>query len=239
MPCHNYGENKVIFQISGNAVGRFLSRDNRFLATVELNGERVKAHVHDPGRLGELLFPGNEVLLKRYDTSKRRTSWEIIASKMGKMWILTNSKFHSRIAERILKSDLSPFGCLPDVVSEMRYGKSRLDFYSSSRNLWIEVKGCTLLKGAVALFPDAPTSRGRRHVEDLIKLKGEGKRGAIIFLVFVPARFFSPNYETDPKFSESLVNAYHAGVEIHAIRLNYDGSKITYEGEIPIRFQIE
>ena len=237
MSCHNYGEDKVIFRIEGDAVGKFLSRDNRFLATVELNGEKIKAHVHDPGRLGELLFPSNEVLLKKYDARKRRTSWEIIASRMGEMWIFTNSKFHSRIAEGILKSELSPFGCLQDLISEVRYGKSRLDFYSPSRNLWIEVKGCTLQKNSIALFPDAPTSRGRKHMEELIKIREEGLMSAVIFLIFVPARYFSPNRKTDPEFSSALIRAYSEGVEIHPLRLDYDGAKITYEGEIPIKLE--
>ena len=239
MSCNNYGENKVIFSIHPDKKGIFLERLNRFVGLVKIEEKIAYVHIHDPGRLSELLYEGNEILLKRYNSAKRKTSWEIIASKLGNEWILTNSKFHSKIAERILESDFSPFGCLNDIVSEVKYGKSRLDFYIPSKNLWIEVKGCTLLKDFAALFPDAPTSRGRRHIEELIKIRENGGRSALIFLVFVPAKFFSPNWKTDPKFSEALDNAHRMGVEIHAIRLNYDGSKIAYEGEIPIRFENE
>ncbi len=237
MPSNNYGENKVVFKIEGESEGEFVRRVNRFLGMVKINGEIVNVHIHDPGRLEELLYPGNMVLLKRYHKYGRKTSWEIIASKLDERWIFTNSKFHSKIAENILKGEFSPFGRAKNIVSEVRYGKSRLDFYIEDYDLWIEVKGCTLLKESMALFPDAPTVRGRRHVEELIRIRELGSRAAIIFLVFVPAKYFSPNYETDPDFSHALEVAHSKGVEIYPISLNYNGREIIYEGELSVRFR--
>ncbi len=239
MPSHNHGKNKVVFRIEGDTVGKFIRRENRFLAKVKIKDEIVNAHIHDPGRLGELLYPGNTVLLKYYEDGRRKTSWEIIASKLGERWIFINSKFHNKIAENILKRDFSPFGRAKNIVKEIKYGKSRLDFYIEDYNLWIEVKGCTLLKGSTALFPDAPTVRGRKHVLELTKIRESGYRAAIIFIVFVPAEEFSPNYETDPEFFRALEIANFRGVEIHPLRLNYNGSEVVYEGEIPVKFRNE
>ncbi len=232
MPRHNNGENKVVLKISGDAIGIFIERKNRFLASVEIDETPHEVHVHDPGRLNELLYPGNRVLLKKYPLGKRKTEWELIAADKNGGWIFTNSKFHRKISETILRDALiSPLGSLDSLKAEVRTGRSRIDFLAKKdgRRIWIEVKGCTLEKNGVALFPDAPTARGRRHVEELIHLKEEGDDAAIIFLVFVDAVCFKPNRETDIEFSRAFEKAMKNGVEIYPLMLSYDSRSIRFE----------
>lgn len=191
MPGNNNGENKIVFEISYDSLGKFITRNNRFLGEVLIDGKKTYGHIHDPGRLEELLKKGNDILLKRYDKKNRKTEWEVIAARYGKNWIFINSKFHSSITRKILEN------------SEINVGGSRLDFLLMRKNekIWVEVKGCTLMIDHIALFPDAPTERGRRHVEKLIKLRKEGNRSVLIFLVFHNAKCFSPNKERDEKFA--------------------------------------
>ncbi len=237
MPSDNNGKNKVILEIQGDSIAIFVRRLNRFLGSVRLEEQIVEAHIHDPGRLEELLFPGNLVLLKRYSSAKRKTSWEIIAARLHNTWIFLNSKFHRPISERILKDEkISPFGKVDDLIPEVKVGNSRLDFLllKGDERIWVEVKGCTLVHRSEALFPDAPTSRGRRHVEELIKLRKGGDRAALIFLVFPRASCFSPNIATDPEFAELFSEAIDVGVEVYPLLLGYDGSQIFYQAPIPI-----
>ncbi len=237
MPRHNNGEGKVIFSIPGDAQGTFIRRLNRFLGEVLLEGNRVLVHIHDPGRLEELLYSGNDVLLKRCAREGRKTGWELLAAKLESSWIFVNSRFHRILAERILSEPvLSPFGRIEDITPEVRVGNSRLDFLIIRRGkrIWVEVKGCTLLRNSRALFPDAPTSRGRRHVDELLNLKTRGDHAALVILVFVPASCFAPNAATDPEFAHVFYDAVKAGVEVHPLLLAYDGHSIIFRGEIPV-----
>ena len=236
MPCDNHGKGKVILRIKGDAEGSFVERKNRFLAEVKIGNAVHFAHIHDPGRLKELLYPGNAVLLKRYSKEKRKTEWEIIAAKYHGRWVLTNSKFHRPISERIIMDkDISPFGDVDEIKAEVKIGKSRIDYLllKNGKRIWVEVKGCTLKKGGVALFPDAPTERGRRHVEELHRLLKSGDLAALMILIFhEDAKCFSPNRKMDEKFAKAYDTARRDGLKIYPIKLNYDGRKITFQGLI-------
>ncbi len=224
-------------------------RPNRFLAIARPLGHEprkardiIKAHVHDPGRLRELLFPGNEILLRYAARAGRKTDWDLVAARNGNEWILVNSGFHSAIAEAILNNrHISPFGPLSALRSEVKYGSSRLDFLISTpedEKIYIEVKGCTLVRGNTALFPDAPTIRGRKHLEELMSITRQGCRAAVIFLIFGKGgRSFRANGETDPGFAETLYLAQNMGVEIYPLRLEYREDIIWYKSELPVIFQ--
>lgn len=232
MPRNNNGKNKVILKIEGDVEGTFIERPNRFISLVRINEHEEYAHVHDPGRLRELLYPGNKVLLKKYVGGKRKTKWEVLAAKKGSRWVFVNSKFHREISERILRDEkLSPIGMVEELLPEVKVGNSRIDFLAikNGKKVWVEIKGCTLEKNGVALFPDAPTERGRRHVEELLNMKNNGDNAALIFLVFVNASCFRANQETDEKFSHSLRKAMKSGVSVYPLLLNYDGKEITFE----------
>jgi sugar fermentation stimulation protein A len=223
----------------------FLRRPNRFLAHIEIedHGEDIEAHVHDPGRLREILVPGRKVLVRRARNPDRRTKWDIIAGMVDHNWVLINSSFHRRISESLLSNkDLNPFGPAVSLKPEVKIGKSRLDYQMVDVHgnvLYIEVKGCSLTKDGIALFPDAPTTRGDRHLKELIKLRSEGNRAGVLILILGPkARCFSPNFETDPRFSSTFIEAYSVGVEIHPIQFEMVGHEIVYRGRVSLCPQI-
>lgn len=215
----------------------FLERPNRFLGIAEIDGVRERIHVPDPGRLRELLYPRAGILVRRAPSgSKRKTAWTLMAARSphGDGWILTNSLLHGSIAHRLLSSpSLSPFGEATEVRAEVPVGGSRLDFRLQTPELgtvYVEVKGCTLVEDGEGLFPDAPTSRGRRHMEELATLARAGTAAAVLFLVFGPARLVGPNPATDPAFAESFWSAVRSGVRVHAHRVAYDGEKVVSAG---------
>ena len=221
----------------------FRERINRFLGTVDIDSpalENEKVHIHDPGRLEDLLYRNNEVLLKEARGKGRKTDWDIIAGydAQNKCWVPVHSGYHSRIAERILENEkTSPFGKIERIKSEVAHERSRLDFLvtAGGEKIWVEVKGCTLARDGVSLFPDAPTKRGTKHLKSLMDAVGEGDMAAVMFLVFRrDAKCFSPNEEMDPEFAKTFREAMNAGVEIHAFRLIYEKGTVYFDEEIPI-----
>ncbi len=224
-----------------------ISRPNRFLAIAKLADpgikETLKVHVRDPGRLTELLFPGNQLLLKYAAGPGRKTEWDLVAARHDRKWIIVNSGLHPSIARAIIENKgISPFGKVNAVRPEVKYGRSRLDFLITvgTRNIYTEIKGCTLASkdGLVAMFPDAPTDRGRRHLEELIAVRHQGDRAAVIFLVFRSnCRIFMANSNTDPAFANKLRKAQENGVEIYPVLLEYRHDKIWYKGILPVMFE--
>ncbi len=232
---------KVLFKIDPDAKGIFRSRENRFLGEVEILSDSSieKVHIRDPGRLEEILYPGNEVLLERADSKDRKTDWTVLAGKVNGDWIFINSGYHRELSERILKDQkISPFGGLNNYQAEVMLKSSRIDFRLKKHNkiIWLEVKGCTLSKDGTALFPDAPTQRGKRHVKELAaELDKPDTSGAIMFLIFTPdANCFKPHAEKDLEFTSALRYAVKGGLEIHPVKLEYDGEIIYYRTEIPL-----
>ena len=185
-----------IFEIPNLKQGTFQERPNRFVAEIEYKGKIETAHVHDPGRLKELLIKGVKVL---FTHSKGKLKYYIKAVKCGNEWILIDSAQHSKIAMKIF-SFLPEFSDVKEIKKEVPLGKSRIDFMLDGVPL--EVKGVSLVKDGLALFPDAPTERGTRHVTEIIE-----HHGIILFLIFRKAEKFAPNWEMDPKFSEKLTEA--------------------------------
>ncbi len=222
-----------LLSFKGRILGRLLERPNRFLAIVDVGGKEVKAHVHDPGRLKELLFPGNEVAIIR-KRGNRKTKYDLIGARRGEEWAFVHSGYHSEIAHLLISLRL-----IEDLRGyevkrrEVRVGKSRIDFLLHPE-AYLEVKGCTLIEGGRALFPDAPTQRGRRHLIELQKLASRGKRTYVLFLVFGSAEKFSPNWKTDPNFSNELLKAEKMGVNIIAYSLLFDSIHLFPNGKIEV-----
>ncbi|MFW9946339.1 MAG: DNA/RNA nuclease SfsA [Candidatus Odinarchaeota archaeon] len=212
-----------VFNIPNLEKGIFLTRPNRFVAEIKYNNKRELAHIHDPGRLIELLIEGSEILFTR---SYGKLKYYIKAVRSKDEWILIDTALHSRIAERIFKY-LPQLSNVKEIKKEVPLGKSRIDFMLDKTPL--EVKGVTLVKNGIALFPDAPTKRGTRHVEEIIV-----NNGILLFLIFCSAQKFSPNYETDPDFSTKLTEARNHQIPIIAARISFDGYKLYYIGEIPL-----
>ena len=233
----------ALLELAWDAQGIFRERPNRFMGVVDIAGPEsrrgVEVHIHDPGRLREILYPGNSVLLKRASNGRRRTKWDLIAGCVNGSWVLVHSGYHRVLAERIIRDGrLSPFGFSSRVRPEVKLGHSRMDFFlerEEGTGVWVEVKGCTLAENGVALFPDAPTTRGQRHLKELIEVRKSGGEAALLILVFRPdAECFAPNRETDPLFSSLFYKALEEGVKVHPILLEYDGNRICYKREIPV-----
>lgn len=201
----------------------FVSRPNRFISECKINGENVIAHVKNTGRCKELLIPGATVYLEEPIGRIRKTKYDLIAvekvcSDGRKILINMDSQAPNSAAEEFLKSGK----LFPDATAirrEVTKGNSRFDFCieHSGITTYLEVKGCTLENDGIASFPDAPTERGVKHIEELISLKNMGYGAAILFIIQMKGIIeFRPNDTTHRAFGEALRRAKEAGVSIFA-----------------------
>ena len=197
--------------------GRFLSRPNRFIAQVEAEGGVRTVHVKNTGRCRELLVPGAAVYLEKSANPRRRTAYDLIAVQKGGLLVNMDAQAPNRVFAEWLEPRL-PEGAV--LRREYAYGDSRLDFcVESPRGLFlIEVKGVTLEDGGAARFPDAPTERGVKHLEELVKARQAGYEAAVCFLIQMEGvEWFQPNDGTHPAFGAALRRARDAGVEVLAL----------------------
>lgn len=215
-------------------LGTFKKRDNRFLITGSINKKNEKCHLHDPGRLKELLKPGAPLLLQ-YVTGKRKTKYDVIAVKKD-TWTFIHSGYHSTLAQELLRrKKIRELSTYTIARKEYTYGKSRIDFLlDNTHKCLLEVKGCTLILNRKAIFPDAPTSRGKRHLQELIRANQEGYKTAVLFLVMGDADSFSPNWEMDPEFAYTLNEARKKNVKLLAYTIKFDNGKLFLGKEIPV-----
>ncbi|ADE36693.1 DNA/RNA nuclease SfsA [Methanohalophilus mahii] len=227
---------KQVMYIGWDAEAVFVSRPNRFVAIVDIllpDMQNVAVHVHDPGRLVYLLYRGNRLLVKKATNPGRKTEWDLIAARKDNEWVLVNSAYHRKIAEWVLSEpDISPLGQVDSILPEQKLGDSRLDFlvFKGNKRIWVEIKGCTFIRDEVALFPDAPTTRGKRHLDELILAKKNGDHAAVLFLVFRPdAKYFSPNRLMDPGFYGSYQKAKEAGVDFYPLQFTYRAGNLYFE----------
>lgn len=198
--------------------GIFLSRPNRFIANVEIDGRVEVCHVKNTGRCKELLIPGAEVRLEKVSNPDRRTAFDLVAVQKGERLINMDSQAPNKAVGEWLR-EKKPFGGDMEVFSEKTHGSSRFDFYLQSdktdRKIFMEVKGCTLERNGVAMFPDAPTERGVKHIIGLADCIDEGFEAYVLLLIQMKdIKYFTPNYETHPEFGEALKAAEKRGVKI-------------------------
>lgn len=196
--------------------GRFLSRPNRFIALVEVNGEIVQCHVKNTGRCRELLVEGATVFLERVDIPGRKTNFDLISVYKGARLINMDSQAPNRIAAEYLR------GIFPTAKlrAEVRYGGSRFDFLleQGGTKTFVEVKGVTLETAGVASFPDAPTVRGLRHVNELCSARAAGFGAMLLFIIQMEGVvIFTPNTEMQPAFTAALRTAEMVGVQMQAM----------------------
>ena len=196
---------------------RFLARPNRFVALAELDGEQVVCHVKNTGRCRELLSPGCTVYLEKSGNPDRKTAYSLVAVDKGGRLINMDSQAPNRAAREWLEAGgLGDFSLIrPETV----YGGSRFDFYleSPAERGFLEVKGVTLEEDGVVLFPDAPTQRGVKHLEELQASVRAGYSAWVLFVVQVEGvRYFTPNRKTHPAFAQALYSARDAGVRLLA-----------------------
>lgn len=197
---------------------RFLSRSNRFVAYVEWKGTTLLCHVKNTGRCKELLLPGAAVYLCESRNPARKTRFDLIAVEKNGVLFNIDSQAPNQVAWEWLWD--GGLGFFPSLVRpEQKFGASRLDFYyeAPERKGFLEVKGVTLEQDEMLYFPDAPTERGVKHLEELMKCKAAGYEAGVLFVIqTTKAKAFAPNWETHPAFGYALQRAYKAGVRVLA-----------------------
>lgn len=194
----------------------FLSRPNRFIARVLLEGEEVTVHVKNTGRCKELLVPGCTVYLEKSANPARKTLYDLVTVEKGERIINMDSQAPNRLFEEWAREGHFVPG-LTLLRPETTWGRSRFDFYweAGERKGFVEIKGCTLEEDGWTYFPDAPTERGVKHLEELLQAKKQGYEAAVCFVIqMMDVRGFSPNDRTHPAFGRALRKAADDGVEI-------------------------
>ena len=220
--------------------GLFLERMHRFGAIVEIEGHTEYVHVKNTGRCREILVPGTRVFLEKKLGEERKTRYSLISALRGNLLINIDSQVPNTVVhEAITNHQISEFKDITYLKREKSYGKSRFDLYferdNGSRG-FIEIKGVTLDSEGKAMFPDAPTKRGLKHLNELSYAKAEGYESYVIFLVqYSPVRFFTPNQKTDPDFAEGLKNAVKSGVIAMAFDSHVNEDSISLGTGVEIR----
>ena len=195
------------------AVANFISRPNRFIARVKLEGKELTVHVKNTGRCRELLLPGATVYLDKAQNPDRKTPYDLVAVEHDGKII----NIDSQAPNQVVKEYLQRLGEYDLIKPEHKYGDSRIDFYmeKGTEKYLMEVKGCTLFRNGIGLFPDAPTERGARHLRELIQAQKEGYKAMIAFVIQGEGiERVEPNSETDPEFAKVFYEAEKAGVQV-------------------------
>ena len=217
--------------------GVFLERLNRFLGRVEVSGREALCYIPNPGRMVELLGSGVEVYLREEHGPGRKTGYDLLLVRRGVL-VSIDSRAPNRLVEEAIQAGLLPEFQGYDIIrAEYTYRGSRVDFLLSQgeRRMLLEVKSCTLVEDGRALFPDAPTLRGRRHLHTLISALEQGLEASILFVVQRPdAEGFSPNDETDPEFGAALREAASKGVRIYAYKCQVTLDGMWFLGQVPV-----
>lgn len=225
-------------EIKGEKVkGIFLRRPNRFEAEVLVNGEIEIAHVANTGRMSEMLIPGVEVILQKADNPKRKTKYSLMFVKKKDNLICIKSALANNVFEDAFKSGRINW-INGEIKREVTYKNSRFDFLvTGEKNCFIEIKCGTYEEDNILKFPDAPTSRGRKHIEELLDASENGYKGAIVIIGFMDyVTEFTPNYKIDEKFGESLKKAVEKGIELHVYKCKIHEDNVNLFEEIPFYF---
>lgn len=193
--------------------GTFISRPNRFIAQVLIGGKEETVHVKNTGRCKELLIPGVPVVLEIADNPERKTKYDLVAVKKENFgWINIDSQAPNKVAHEWLNTLSYDY-----IKPEYKYGDSRIDFYmeKGEKKFLMEVKGCTLEKEGTGYFPDAPTTRGVKHLNELTAAVKKGYQGILLFVIQMEGvKEVLPNVETHKEFGEALRMAKGAGVKV-------------------------
>ncbi len=217
--------------------GIFIERPNRFIAYVEIEGKRELVHVKNTGRCRELLIPQSTVYVQESDNPKRKTKYDIISVYKGNELYNIDSQAPNKVfAEWVFKSKY--FGDIDVLKAECRYGDSRFDFYIEvdNRKIFVEIKGVTLEKDGVLMFPDAPTQRGVKHLNELCNCIDDGYEAFVVFIIQTEkVKYFTSNRCTHPEFAEALKNANDKGVNILALNCFVKEDSLDINNFVPIK----
>lgn len=223
---------------------RFISRPNRFVAYVNLNGTETAVHVKNTGRCRELLLPDSMVYLEDFthQPRNRKLMYDLIAVEKGNLLINMDSQAPNKVVREALengKIQLPDMKKLTLIRPETVFGDSRFDFYIEDENGqkgFIEVKGVTLENDGIAAFPDAPTERGVKHINELIKAKNSGYNAYILFVVQMSGmKYLIPNDATHKAFGDALRLAHSCGVHVLAYECAVTPDSLDITGKINVK----
>lgn len=220
----------------------FLKRPNRFIAHVLIDGEEAVAHVRNTGRCRELLIPGCTVYLEKLSNPNRKTPYTLIAVEKNlpngsvQMVNMDSTAPNNVVEEWLREGNL--FGDGAYIKREAVFGDSRFDFYveEGERKAFIEVKGVTLELDGIAMFPDAPTERGVKHLSELCRCVEIGYEGYIVFVVKMrEIKYFTPNIQTHPQFAYQLKKSVELGVRALALECEVTEDSLDIKRRLPIK----
>ena len=218
--------------------GIFLSRPNRFIAHVEIDGQTEVVHVKNTGRCRELLPAGAQVWCQRSDNPTRKTKYDLITVRKGSRLINMDSQAPNAAAKEWLSA--GGLGPIENLRAETVHGDSRFDFSftKDGRQCYLEVKGVTLETDGVCAFPDAPTERGAKHLRGLQRAVQEGCGGYVLFVIqMADVEYLHPNDTTDPNFAAALREAAANGVQVLAMDCTVTEDTMTIRKEVPVILQ--
>lgn len=210
--------------------GKFISRPNRFIANIEIDGKAEVCHVKNTGRCKELLTAGADVFVEKSGNPDRKTVYDLISVYKNGMLINMDSQAPNKVFYEWARES-NFFGDITLIKPEYKYKNSRFDFYieADDRKIFVEVKGVTLENDGVVSFPDAPTERGVKHLKELVDAKENGFEAYVFFIVQMEkCIYFTPNRLNHPQFADALLDAKNSGVNIIAV------NSIVTENELKI-----
>jgi len=219
----------------------FIERLNRFAAIVELDGGRAMVHVANTGRMSELLVPENPMYVTPIaNSTHRKTAYDLTIVELNGVLVSVDSRLPNRLMrEAVEAGQLAEFAEYGEVTPEVTFHESRIDLLLSGTpgKLYLEAKSVNLVVDGTALFPDAPSERGRKHLGSLMKAVDEGYGAAVAFVIQRPdAERFSPHRDADPAFTETLQEAAKYGVRVYAYRCDVSLTGITVSDRVPVGF---
>ncbi len=218
--------------------GTFIARPNRFTAEVEVEGRLLRSYFCNPGRMTELAVPGTPVLIKPVQRQQPGvTNTDLLAMRHRDTWVTVDCRLPNLIFRRALDEALTADFGRPKVIRpEFRMSHSRFDFYleMEGKPCLVEVKGCTLEEAGVALFPDAPTLRGARHMEELSALQKKYDCFLVVIIQRPDVSVFTTNDGMDPTFGHAVRKARRRGVRVLAYSTVFDGRHIHWGGPVPV-----
>ena len=215
--------------------GIFLSRPNRFIAHVEIDGQTEVVHVKNTGRCKELLPPGTQVWCQHSSNPSRKTKYDLITVRKGSRLINMDSQAPNAAAKEWLLS--GGLGEITDLKAESFHGDSRYDFtfLKDGRQCFLEVKGVTLENDGICAFPDAPTERGAKHLRGLTEAVKDGFGAYVLFVIQMSdVKYLHPNDATDPNFGAALREAAATGVQVLAVDCHVTVDSMTIGKEVPV-----
>ena len=215
--------------------GTFLSRPNRFIARVEINGQAETVHVKNTGRCRELLPAGAQVWCQQAANPNRKTRFDLITVQKGQRLINMDSQAPNAAAREWLLA--GGLGEISQLKAEVFHGDSRYDFafQKDGKPCFLEVKGVTLENDGICAFPDAPTERGARHLRGLAEAVRDGFGGYVLFVIqMADVKYLHPNDATDPEFGKALREAKAAGVEVMAVDCDVTVDSMVIRRAVPV-----